>query len=416
MGGGESKADQRRKEEHNARVDADRSRIASEGDQRKSDIDQAAQSRMRREMEETAKKLADAAQRNLNEISKAMAANEATKAKKEAELQQWKVQLQEKSTKMRKDLEKQGMEVMARRKKETEEELMKLDGIKGELENQRGNLQQILQDGLNRRVTMQESHNEITSQMIKNHQDYILKSNETLNTFMNSKFAELKALAEKNRADQEELNNRAIAMASSITAGRAAILDSMNADRSNDTMRIHCRSVQNYYGIFEDAFRNQSSTLARMLVDMMLKRPLSTFPQTEVVTNKFENLRSELGRFNGAKGYENLTGIQKQIEEGCDSVNEKLITLEGYFMGYDQIVKEEPKDKEALAELHKSAKEGVDELKKIIREMGNLIKKFDIPITRAVDDQINQQMLANSANIQLQISEKPSSELQMLTE
>ncbi|UMM20595.1 hypothetical protein L5515_015812 [Caenorhabditis briggsae] len=371
---------------------------------------------MRQEMEETAKKLADAAQRNLNEISKAMAANEATKAKKEAELQQWKVQLQEKSAKMRTDLEKQGMEVMAKRKKETEEELQKLDGIKGELENQRGNIQKILQDGLNRRATLQDSHNEITSQMIKNHQDYILKSNETLNTFINSKNAELKALSEKSRADQTELTNRAIAMANAITVGRAAILDSMNADRSNDTMRIHCRSVQNYYGIFEDAFRIQSSTLTRMIVDMMLKRPLSTFPQTEIVTNKFENLRNVLTRFKGEERYKDLTEIQKQIEKGCDSVNEQLITLEGYFKGYEQIVKEEPKDKDALAEFHKLAKEGVDDLKKIIKEMGNLIKKFDIPITRAVDDQINQQILANSANAQLQISGKPSSEHQMLTE
>ncbi|KAF1768138.1 hypothetical protein GCK72_008100 [Caenorhabditis remanei] len=404
MGNGESTRRKAEMREKNAKDEADdRRRIVEDGERRKREIE-LHQRTVLAQKQQNEREIAEAAERNLAEVERKIAEVDGLKQKQEMELLEWQATVQARGSEMKAQLTAEGDAVIAKQKIEHQEESRKLEEMKRSLDGQRTKLMEMLEEGNKRRTDMQKEHNEITTKQALDHQNYILNANADLNKFVLDKQEEKKALAASGRAQKQALLDEKLEVQQFKAIGGKILMDKISSANLQDDVQTKCQGIRIYYTAFKNAYSDQEMPLKKLIANMKRNNLITTFPQPKIVYSTFDALKKESDRFSVPTEFKNLEKTLEELITNIETINDLFVDVEGCIEDYQKTQKETPQNEEKLEKLHKEATETFEKMKQTIGELNKTIKELDIPRSRAVDDEINQQMAKLYGDSQKQIA------------
>ncbi|EFO99111.1 hypothetical protein CRE_17828 [Caenorhabditis remanei] len=360
------------------------------------------------------REIAEAAERNLAEVERKIAEVDGFKQKQEMELLEWQATVQARGSEMKAQLTAEGDAVIAKQKIEHQEESRKLEEMKRSLDGQRTKLMEMLEEGNKRRTDMQKEHNEITAKQALDHQNYILNANADLNKFVLDKQEEKKALAASGRAQKQALLDEKLEVQQFKAIGGKILMDKISSANLQDDVQTKCQGIRIYYTAFKNAYSDQEMPLKKLIANMKRKNLITTFPQPKIVYSTFDALKKESDRFSVPTEFKNLEKTLEELITNIETINDLFVDVEGCIEDYQKtqkrgiqrldVLQETPQNEEKLEKLHKEATETFEKMKQTTGVLNKTIKELDIPTSRAVDDEINQQMAKLYGDSQKQIA------------
>ncbi|CAL2034849.1 unnamed protein product [Caenorhabditis brenneri] len=411
MGGGGSKTDIRN--QHVKDVEDDRRRRIAEGEQRKREQDAELQRQRDALLEQKQRDIDEAARKNLEKVNAEIAKMEKYKEKQQEEMAAWRARAREQAKKENEEMEAQAKIEMEKKLKEHAEEEAKLAKKLEALNEARAQLLKTADDGLKQRTEMRSKHKELTDKQTKEHNDYILNKRDEVYQHTLAKQDELKALKETGRANRLALQEESLGMISNSIRGGNAVIDALDFVGAHDNFRLDCDHLRMYFKGFTDAYAIQAATVTRVASAMRWRKPLKDLPQRDVINAAFNAFNRSASNLKIPDNFEELQAPLDEVMKCARSIDNSIAEIEASIEGYMDLVEMTPhsdEDKEVMKECHTGVKDQIALIETTVASLVKLMRKFVIPASTAVEDEINRQGLQLEVESQKKITNGSASQ------
>ncbi|EGT38749.1 hypothetical protein CAEBREN_14000 [Caenorhabditis brenneri] len=409
MGGGGSKTAIRN--QHEKDVEDDRRRRIAEGEQRKREQDAELQRQRDALLEQKQRDIDEAARKNLEKVNAEIAEMEKYKEKQQEEMAAWRARAREQAKKENEEMEAQAKIEMEKKLKEHAEEEAKLAKKLEALNEARAQLLKTADDGLKQRTEMQSKHKELTDKQTKEHNDYIMNKREEVYQHTLAKQDELKALKETGRANRLALQSESLGMISNSIRGGNAVIDALDFVGAHDNFRLDCDALRMYFKGFTDAYDIQAATVTRVASAMRWRKPLvKDLPQRDVINAAFNAFNRSASTLKIPDNFEELQAPLDEVMKSAKSIDNSIAEIETLIEGYMGLVELTPQDKEQMKECHDGVKEQIALIETTVASLVKLMRKFVIPASTAVADEINRQGIQLGVETQKKITNGSASQ------
>lgn len=405
MGGSGSKADIRN--QHQKDVEDDRRRRIEAGEQQKREQDAQLQRQRDALLEQKQRDIDEAARKNLEKVNAEIAEMEKYKEKQQEEMAAWRARAREQAKKENEEMEAEAKKEMEKKLKEHAEEEAKLAKKLEALNEARAQLIKTTDEGLKRRTEMQNKHKELTDKQTKEHNAFILNKRDEVYKHTIEKQGELKAVKEAGRATRLELQNQSLGMISNSLQNGATLVNAIDAVRDHDNFRLDCDSLRMYFKGFTDAYDIQSKTLTRVASAMRWRKALKELPQPDVINAAFNAFNRTASNLEIPDNHETLKGPLDEVMISAKSIDKSIGEIEELITGYMDLVEMTPhsdEGKEQMKECHAGVKMQIELIEATVASLVKLMRKFVIPVSTAVADEINRQGIQLGVETQKKIT------------